>query len=296
MNVLLAIVVFLLSIIGTGVIHFSSVVNLALYLSKKGFKIDKKVMDEMDKELKEEGKKEISELKRIVGAFLFFMPIINMLYAAIKVHFDRKAVIDELKKRNGLFPMTEKEKKDYSEFKRTKDKLLYTVVNTMKENEEEEYIGSFGKNILVGDSGLMKIHSNRIEDLDYTLDDVKRLNEVVDGNYRLGKINNDYIAIIGIGNREIEIKRIQFSSEDYRITHNYDLLTEEEAKDKIFTVYADFLSNEEKEKLDQVIEEIKEERLEKEKPNYSYIPYQVDEDELEIKEEGPVLKKTLGRR
>ena len=32
MNVLLAIVVFLLSIIGTGVIHFSSVLYLALYL------------------------------------------------------------------------------------------------------------------------------------------------------------------------------------------------------------------------------------------------------------------------
>ncbi len=76
--------------------------------------------------------------------------------------------------------------------------------------------------------------------LDYTLDEVKELNELLTTySYRIGKIDGKNIAIIGVKETDDSpiITRIKFTNEDYNITHTYENMTEEEAQYKTFTVY-----------------------------------------------------------
>lgn len=80
-------------------------------------------------------------------------------------------------------------------------------------------------------------------------------------SYRIGKIDGKNIAVIGIPNPDSPVSRIQFKSEGYKITHSYEKMTEEEAKDKTFTVYPFATHEDTKENLEKVIEEIKQSRI-----------------------------------
>lgn len=131
-----------------------------------------------------------------------------------------------------------------------------------------------------------------------------RLNEATTFSYRIGKIDDKNVAVIGIPNPDSPVSRIQFKSEDYKITHTYEKMTEEEAKDKTFTVYPFTTYEDTKENLEKVIEEIKQSRIDsatkanlealQSQPRFeqNYIPTETEE-VLTEGQQGPVLKKTL---
>lgn len=303
MYIFLGIVGELATVVGTFAITLNAGVDSILEISKNGYKIDKSVLDEYQKKQAEK-KQKTSGIKKVLGALLILIPGVNLLNAGIKGAKLKKSIMNDPQIKDAIVPMTDKEKEQYEKMEGKMQKLTFTAFTTAKENEEEEFFGFIGKKPIVVDHGLTSLYYEKLMPLDYTLDEVKRLNEATTFSYRIGKIDGKNIAVIGIPNSNSPVSRIQFKSEDYKITHTYEKMTEEEAKDKTFTVYPFTTHEDTKENLEKVIEEIKQSRIDsatkanldalQSQPRFEqdYVPTETEE-VLTEEQQGPVLKKTL---
>lgn len=304
MYIFLGIIGELATVVGTFAITLNAAVDSVLEISKNGYKIDKSVLDEVQKKQAKEKQKKASGVKKILGAILLLVPGVNLINAGIKSVKLKKSIMNDPQVKEALIPMTDKEKEQYAKMEGKLQKLTFTAFTTAKENEEEEFFGFIGKRPIVVDHGLTSLYYEELMPLNYTLDEVKRLNEATTFSYRIGKIDDKNVAVIGIPNPDSPVSRIQFKSEDYKITHTYEKITEEEAKDKTFTVYPFTTHEDTKENLEKVIEEIKQSRIDsatkanlealQSQPRFeqNYIPTETEE-VLTEEQQGPVLKKTL---
>lgn len=302
MYIFLGIVGELATVVGSIVITLNCAVDSVLEISKNGYKIDKSVLDEYEKRKAEEKKEKSNGLKKALAVVLLFVPGVNLLRASIASIKTKKSLMNNPQIKEALIPMTDKEKEQYAKMEGKMQKLTFTAFTTAKENDEEEFIGFIGKRPIVVDYGLTSLYYENLIPLAYTLDEVKKLNEATTYSYRIGKIDGRNVAVIGIPNPDSSFSRIQFKAEDYKITHNYDKMTEEEAKDKTFIVYPFTTQNEEE--VQKVIEEIKQARIAGTKRvNVERVPKQTifeqdsipteTEETIVEEQQGPVLKKTL---
>lgn len=258
MIIFLGIVGELATVIGSVVITLNAGLDSILEISKNGYKIEKSVLDEFQKKQAEEKKQKSNLANKILGTVLLLVPGINLINASVKGAKVKKSVMNDPQIKEAIVPMTEEEKEQYAKMEGKLQKLTFTAFTASKENEEE-FFGFIGKRPIVVDHGLTSLYYEPLMSLDYTLDEVKRLNEATTYSYRIGKIGDKNVAIIGIPNPDSPVSRIQLKSEDYKITHTYEKMTEEEAQDKTFTVYP-FMS-ETDEKVQEVVEEIKQSRI-----------------------------------
>ncbi len=301
MYIFLGIVGELATVVGSVAITLNGVLDSVLEISKNGYKIDKSVLDEYEKRQAEQKKEKTNGLKKALGVVLLFVPGVNLLRAGIANIKMKKSVMNDPQIKEALIPMTDREKEQYAKMEGKMQKLTFTAFTTAKENEEE-FFGFVGKRAIVVDHGLTSLYYEELTPLAYTLDEVKKLNEATTYSYRLGKIDGKNVAIIGIPNPDSPVSRIQFKSEDYKITHAYDKMTEEEAQDKTFIVYPFTTHNEEE--VQKVIEKIKQFRIDGTRRanlepvpkqtifEQAYVPTETEETIVE-EQQGPVLKKTL---
>ena len=258
MIIFLGIVGELATIIGSVAITLNASFDSILEISKSGYKIEKSVLDEFQKKQTEEKKKKSHLANKILGTVLLFVPGINLINASVKGAKVKKAVMNDSQIKEATVPMTENEKEQYAKMEGKFEKLMFTAFTISKENEEE-FLGFVDKRPFVVDHGLTSLYYEPLMPLNYTFDEVKRLNEATTYSYRIGKIDDKNIAIIGIPNPDSPVSRIQLKSEDYKITHTYEKMTEEEAQAKTFTVYP-FMS-ETDEMVQKVVDEIKQSRI-----------------------------------
>lgn len=261
MYIFLGIVGELATVVGSVAISLNGAVNSVLEISKNGYKIDKSVLDEYQKRQAEEKKEKTNGIKRALGVALLFVPGVNLLRANITNVKMKKSVMNDPQIKEALIPMTDKEKEQYAKMEGKMQKLMFTAFTTAKENEEEEFFGFIGKRPIVVDHGLTSLYYEELMPLAYTLDEVKKLNEATTYSYRIGKIDGKNVAIIGIPNPNSPVSRIQFKAENYKITHTYEKMTEEEAQDKTFTVYPFTTHDDTQADVEKVIQEIKQSRI-----------------------------------
>ena len=311
--IILGIVGELGTIAGSFAIMFNGTINSMLEIAKKGYKFKK---NELDEYLNNNNKEKANGFEIALRYVLFLIPGVNFLNAVIKSHQMKAIMLNDPTIKKFLIPMTDKEKEQYSKMKGKIEKLKFTAVISGKENDDEEFFGFIGDKAIVVDHGLTSIYNEKLIPLDYTLDEVKELNEATTYSYRIGTIGGKNIAIIGIPNQDSPVKRIQFKSEDYKMTHTYNIMTEEEAQDKKFIVYPYTTHNEEA--VQKIIEKIKqarinrktksEEELAQKQPIFeeAYVPMEIEEPiakgeyvTMEIEEpiveeeQGPVLRKSI---
>ena len=217
------------TIAGSFYIMINGTINSMLEIAKKGYKYKK---NELDEYLNNNNKEKANRFEIALGLALFLIPGVNLLNAVIKSHKMKTIILNDPTIKEFLIPMTDKEKEQYSKMKGKIEKLKFTSVISGKENDDEEFFGFIGNQAIVVDHGLTSIYYEKLLPLDYTLDEVKELNEATTYSYRIGTIGGKNIAIIGIPNPDSPVKRIQFKSEDYKMTHTYNIMTEEEAQDK----------------------------------------------------------------
>lgn len=249
------------TIAGSIAISLNACIDLVLEISKNGYKIDRDKLEEI--QAKEE-KKKSRIWGKVLGTTLLLLPGVNLAYASIQAIKMKKELINNPEVKEMLVPMTDKEKEQYEKMEGKIRKLEFTAFTAVM-NEEEEFVGFIGKKAIIVDHGLTTLDYEELLPLDYTLDEVKRLNEITKHTYRIGKIDGKNVAIIGIPNPDYPISRIEFKSEDYNIAHDFKKMTDDEAKDKTFTVYP-FMKNEYiEENLQIAIEEIKQSHIESNK-------------------------------
>ena len=193
----------------------------------------------------------------------------------------------EIKKH--LIPMPEIEKEKYAQLKSKFWKLKWATFADYK---------------------LTSLCYEKLMSLDYTLDEVKRLNEATTYSYRIGVSNGKNIAIIGIPNPNGTIQRIRSKEDNYNTIHMYENMTEEEAKNKTFTVYPFTIYEETQSEVEKVVQEIKQSRIdqavkanleEREASKVLQPQFYLEQDDIPIvtKEvltevpQGPFLQRTL---
>ena len=237
----------------------------------------------------------VGELATVIGSVVITLNagLDSILEISKNGYKIEKSVLDEFHKKQA------EEKKQYAKMEGKLQKLTFTAFTASKESEEE-FFGFIGKRPIIVDHGLTSLYYEPLMSLDYTLDEVKRLNEATTYSYRIGKIDDKNVAIIGIPNPDSPVSRIQLKSEDYKITHTYEKMTEEEAQDKTFTVYP-FMS-ETDDKVQKVVDEIKQSRIDMTTNVESLQTHSIFEPEiisteteqvLSDEQQGPRLVKTI---
>ena len=260
MIIFLGIVGEITTVIGSVAIAFNAGLDSVLEISKNGYKIDKNVLDELQKKQTEEKKQKTNLANRVLGTILLLVPGVNLINASIKGVKLKKSLMNDPQIKEAIVPMTEKEKEQYAKMEGKLQKLTFTAFTTAKENEEE-ILGFIGKRPIVVDHGLTSLYYEELMPLGYTLAEVKRLNEATSYSYRIGKIDGKNVAVIGIPNPDSPVSRIQFKAEDYKITHTYEKITEEEAQDKTFIVYPFTIHDDTQADVEKVIKEMKQSRI-----------------------------------
>lgn len=305
MYIFLGIIGELATVIGSSYIILNGALDSVLEISKNGYKIDKNTLDEFSKKQKKEKQSKNKGIKRLLGGIILFTPGVNLISSIIKVNKLKKSVMSDPMIKEALIPMTDKEKEQYAKMEGKMQKLAFTAFTTKKGNNDEEFFGFVGNRPIVVDHGLTAIYYEELMPLDYTFDEVKRLNDATTYSYRIGKIEDKNVAIIGIPNPDSQVSRVQFKKENYSITHAYEKMTEEDAQDKTFVVYP-FTTHYE-EDVQKVIDEIKQSRTHSSvnanletlqvEPRFEQDYIQAINEEVQTEpQQGPVLKKTLMKK
>lgn len=305
MYIFLGIIGELATVIGSSYIILNGALDSVLEISKNGYKIDKNTLDEFSKKQKKEKQSKNKGIKRLLGGIILFTPGVNLISSIIKVNKLKKSVMSDPMIKEALIPMTDKEKEQYAKMEGKMQKLAFTAFTAKKGNNDEEFFGFVGNRPIVVDHGLTAIYYEELMPLDYTFDEVKRLNDATTYSYRIGKIEGKNVAIIGIPNPDSQVSRVQFKKENYSITHAYEKMTEEDAQDKTFVVYP-FTTHYE-EDVQKVINEIKQSRTHSSvnanletlqvEPRFEQDYIQAINEEVQTEpQQGPVLKKTLMKK
>lgn len=125
-------------------------------------------------------------MKMALTTMLLLAPGINLIYTSIKGVKLKKGIMKDPEIKKYLIPMPEIEKEKYAELKSKFWKLKWTTFADYK---------------------LTSLCYEKPMPLDYTLDEVKRLNEATTYSYRISKMDGRNIAIIGIPNPNGTIKK-----------------------------------------------------------------------------------------
>ncbi len=193
--------------------------------------------------------------------------------------------------------MTDEEKEQFASIKGKKGQLLY-IATLGNKKEDEKIIGFVGDTALVVDTGLLPLY-DCLTPLAYSFDDVKKLNAVTGGSIELGNIEGRNVAIVGVVGDTSPIKRVSFEYENNDKKYDFVRMSEEEAEGKRFLVYPYSRDEKLEEKLNKVVDEIRQSRTDdtvsyKKKENYAYEQSYTPENRVEVKvEEGPVLRKVF---
>jgi hypothetical protein len=243
MYIFLGLLVEVGTIICSKAIDFYSVSKELDKLAKDGYKLDSDRLKKYGEELK----RNTSIPKKALIYITSLLPVVNIIKS---LTYDQKRIkeeFDDLSARECLVPMTNEEIQDYEREETKKDKLffLYSNSNNYDNDKKEEYL---------------TVYLNKLPSLQYSLDEVKRLNETTGYPYVLGKMDDVNIALLGVPYPNVPIDRISFEYDYSRLNHKFERINEEEAQNLRFEVYP-FTKNEEKdEEFRKIILDIKQNR------------------------------------
>lgn len=302
MIIFLGIVGELATVIGSFAIFINAGLDSVLEISKNGYKIDKSVLDEIQKKQAEKRKQDTNLAKQVLRTILFLVPGVNLIYASINGIKIKKSVMNDPQIKKSIVPMTEDEKEQYAKMKGKLQKLAFTAFTVVREDEDVEFLGFIEERSIILDHGSISLNYEKLMPLNYTLEEVIRLNEATTYSYRIGKIDGKNVAIIGIPNPNSPVSRIVFKAENYEIKHTYEKMTEEEAKDKTFTIYPYLVHDDTQANVEKIIREIKQSRIDKAtkenlealevQPRFEQEVISTETDRV-LEQQGPKLVKTM---
>lgn len=137
MIIFLGIILELITIIGSLLIGVNGVINSVIEIAKRGYKIDKKALDEVQNKVSLEKNHKNNLAKSILDTILFLLPGINLINASIRSIVLKKTTINDPEIREIFIPMSETEKEQYAQLENRFEKLAYTILCNIEETNEE---------------------------------------------------------------------------------------------------------------------------------------------------------------
>ena len=140
MIIFLGIVGELATVIGSVVITINAGLDSILEISKNGYKIEKSVLDEIQKKQDEEEKQTSNLANKILRTILLLVPGINLINASIKYAKVKKSVMNDPQIKEAIVPMTEEEKEQYAKMEGKWQKLAFTALTASNMSETDEKV------------------------------------------------------------------------------------------------------------------------------------------------------------
>lgn len=207
------------SVVGTFVISFNTLMDSILEISKNGYKIDRKVMEEY-REKQAGQKQEAKGFKKFINNISLFIPGVNLIRAGICYHKTMKNLMDDPIILKSVVRMSDEEFEKYESLNSKLEKITFAA--TMSIDMREIKMIGFSNNLpVIIDDGLISIHNDEVVPLDLTYDEVMELSNAAGGYHKIGLLDDIPVAFIAIPSVECDFDKVKFSFEDYKNTHNF---------------------------------------------------------------------------
>lgn len=283
--ILLEIVTLGLSII----IEFKGAIDGLISLAEDGYIVDKNRFFEKQKNGTLKTKKK-NKLLNTLGFICFFIPGVNVIYSSIeainlKKDFKRKILDNDV----------------YIKISDHKIELLNSIDSTITKAayignliEDKEVVAVNNSRVFTVDTDNLKLKYDKLEPIEYSLNDVKELNNITGYTYRVGTMDNDNVAIIGIPSSSTKVEKVNFRDETFMQYHMFEEMDLDDAKYKKFTVYPYTWEERFENDIHKSIEKMKKVRNNNIEDSNNYYDDNLYEDIIPQKEQnGPVLSRRL---
>ena len=264
--IILVILIEIITMTLTGIIISNGIIDAILEIYNNGYKFKFKALENHfdsngDSKQLRDGieKNKQSNIINILNNISLFIPGVNLINALVRNAKLKKEVMDIPEVKENMALMTDSEKKMYSMLTRKIEKFKYAYFLSNKKYEEEVLLSIGDGVFLTFDYGCIKLRYDKLLPLSYNLDEVKRLNEVTNLYYKVGKLGGRNVAIIGLPIPDFEFKRVMVA-DDNNSVFDFQELTNEEASKSRFIVYSYTIDK--MDELNKKIEEIKQNREE----------------------------------
>ena len=262
--IILVILIEIITMTLTGIIISNGIIDAILEIYNNGYKFKFKALENHfdsngDSKQLRDGieKNKQSNIINILNNISLFIPGVNLINALVRNAKLKKEVMDIPEVKETMTLMTDSEKKMYSMLTKKFEKLNYACFLSEKKHEEEVLLSIEDGVFLTFDYGRIKLKYDKLLPLSYSLDEVKKLNEVTNLYYKVGKLNERNVAIIGLPIPNFEFKRVMVADENNSV-FDFQELTSEEASKSRFIVYP--YTVDKIDEIEKVIEEIKQNR------------------------------------
>ncbi|MBQ7241055.1 MAG: hypothetical protein IJS56_06430 [Bacilli bacterium] len=227
--ILLEIGTFCLSII----IKVKGAMDATISLAEEGYIIDQNKFLDKDKygTLKTKKKSELSNNLRFIS---WFIPGVNVIWSTVDFINSKKDVKQELFDNDVYIKIPDHK----VELLKSIDSKLTKLVFIANLADDKDVVAVSNNRVFVLDSNNVKLKYEKLLPLDYTLNEVKHLNNLTGYTYRVGTMDNENVAIIGIPSNITKVDIIKFPNEKtFDKPHKFEEMDLDDAKNKTFSVY-----------------------------------------------------------
>ncbi len=270
MNIVLGLLVQIISTLYSVSIKLNSNYDNLVEIAGKGYKFNNSRLEKYYETERKKKRKNKKNIKKALDVIVTFIPILNLLEAYTYKIVSKRKMMKTEEFKNSLIPMTDKELDEFNQLDTRILKLMYTgAISTSLKQEEKNLFCK--EDIDTTNIKKIYIRNAKLPELDYTLDEIKKLNNLLSINengekvtfkYILGKLDDNYTAIIGVPNLEDN------SDENKQVIVNgkiMEILSDEQGGEYTFSVYPNVIVDEEKRNaLNEEVNNIKQKRIENE--------------------------------
>lgn len=259
---LLLIIAHITTMIASLKIKLDTYKNIYKQIGDAGYKVD------FDKLIVILENQKNSNIKKIIDSILFVIPGINLINSSVCRLIETKKFNKNLEKYDVLVPMTNYEKYVYNNLESTSKKISFVLTCNTIEKEfgeikvlsaEEVKVYLDDCNSILKNNGIAQLYYEKLPQIAYTLNEVKKLSNSINSHYKLGTIDGIKTAIIGVP-EDCNIDFVIIRRDKCLEKNEYKTIEDEEVKDAKFIVYPFGIDFEESNELKQCYQDIINER------------------------------------
>ena len=145
MTILLAILIEILSVVGSSVIALKGATDALLQIPENGYKLDMDALQKYQQEYSQNNDKN----KRNLAKILLFTPGVNLIFMTFNSYKFKRNVMTDETVRKTLIPMTDDEKEEYAKIDNYFEKVMFTLTS-----EKDAIIRKNSSGIQVGTAAI----------------------------------------------------------------------------------------------------------------------------------------------
>lgn len=228
-----------ISLFTTSYLLLNQEIKILLNIAKKGYKVNKNKESEFNAICKEKEENLYNQTK-LIKRILRWIPIVNIITVMNDINHTQEELLTEAISQDLLVEITANERKEYDNINKELDKYLWLLSQKEKERSIIDKIESQNEIVPTEMKHKYTLTNPKIEG-EFSVEEVQMLADVSNYGYRLGLVDGNPLAIIGVYSADMNFDEIIRKDEDKEDNyHIFKLISKKEAQEHnlLFTVYS----------------------------------------------------------